>query len=515
MSDRTPGTVLGDGPLRLADLVDVARHRRRVALSPEARSRVASGRAVIERVLESGAAVYGVTTGFGSQSHVPVSPDVRSTMQRRILRSHAAGAGAPFPDEVVRTVLLLRANMLSKGHSGVRPIVVDHLLSLLNNDMCPVVPEQGSVGASGDLAPLAHLSLALIGEGEIRTSDGVRPAKDALAAARMEPLVLEAKEASSLTNGTEVTLALAALGVADTDLLLNAAEVAAAMSFTAMRGHLQAYDERLHRLRPHPGQLATAERLRMLVEPTRGTPEARRPIHDIYTLRCVPQVLGPVWEALGHVRKTVEIEMDSVTDNPVCFADDGAVLSGGNFHGHPLALACDYLRLSVASIGTFAERRIASLLDSRSSGLPELLSPDPGANSGFLLTQYVAASLANENKTLAHPASVDSITTAGGAEDYNSMSATSARHLRMVIANTYRIVAMELMCAAQGIDLAKHDSPRAVAAAHSVIRTEVPFLASDDAVVSDLVASVERLVRDGALRRAVGLPSTNSGYPQA
>lgn len=497
---------IGLVPLGLADVLSVARSGRRVTLSADAVARIASGRELIERLIDAGEVVYGVTTGFGARSGETIADSDRLAMQPRILRSHAVGSGAPLPDDVVRATLVLRANMLAHGNSSVRPDVVERLLDFLNHDIVPIVPEQGSVGASGDLAPLAHLSLPLIGEGRVRTPAGERTAAEALSEAGLEPITLEPKEASSLTNGTEVTLALAVLAVADASLLLDAAEIAAAMCFTAMDGHVAAYGEAVHQLRPHPGQIETARRMRELLATDVGAPPVagRRPVHDIYSLRCVPQVLGPVREALAHVRATVEVEMDSVTDNPVCLPETGEVVSAGNFHGHPLALACDYLKTALASVGTFSERRIAAILDSRISGLPDLLSPAPESNNGLLMLQYAAASIASENKTLAHPASIDSISTAGGAEDYNSMSATAARHLRRVLDNTFRIVAMEVMCATQALDL-RSDDPMStgVSAAYGVVRETIPFLSSDEAVLYELIESVDRLVRSGLFQQTV------------
>lgn len=496
---------VGGPAVTIESVVRVARTTPPVRVSASAKRKMRAGRSVVEGAITAGVPIYGVTTGFGALSATLVSPEEQRAIQPRILRSHATGTGRPLDDEVIRAVIFLRANMLARGFSGVRPVVVENLLALLNAGLTPIVPEQGSVGASGDLAPLAHLSLPLIGEGEVRTARGVRPADGALRSAGIEPLVLEAKEASSLTNGTELSLGLATLAVHDAGLLIEAAEIAAAMSFAAMRGHHLAFDERIQAVRPHPGQRITAQRMRALLRPPAGeiAHEARRPVHDIYSLRCVPQVLGPVRGALTHVRTIVEIELNSVTDNPVCFAETGEVISGGNFHGHPIAVASDYLKAAVSSVGTFSERRTAGLLDSRTSGLPDLLTPRPAQNSGFMLVQYAAASLASENKTLSHPSSVDSIVTAGGAEDFNSMSATAARHLRDVVANTTRIVAMEMLCAAQALDMAGGTNATGVAAAQAVIRNEVPFVREDDHIMSHLVAAVESLIKDGRVQRVV------------
>lgn len=495
---------IGDGVLRLEDVERVSRGRQRVALTDNARTRMETSRALIERMIRSGDAIYGVTTGFGSRSDTRISPEELTAIQARTLRSHAAGAGEPLPEDVVRAAMFLRANMLAQGYSGVRPLLAEQLLALLNLDLTPLVPAKGSVGASGDLAPLAHLSLPLIGEGLLRLDGHVLPATDALDSVGLEPIELSAKEASSLVNGTEISLALAALAVADALRLQEAAEIAAAMTFQAIGGHSTAYREDLQSLRPHPGQVRTAARLRSLLQTEGGhlPSPGRRPIHDIYTLRCVPQVLGAVRTALEQALDVIEVELNSVTDNPVCIVESGEVLSGGNFHGHPLAVTCDSLKIAVASMGVFSERRIASLLDPRSSGLPELPTPSAEGNSGFLLSQYVAASLASENKVLAHPASVDSITTSAGAENYSSMSATAARHLRLVVSNTFRIIAIELACAAQALDLTagEADWGLGVRAAHRAIREEVPFLRSDSVVLGDLLGRVEELIRGGIVQ---------------
>ncbi len=502
---REPVVEVGARPLTVDDVVAVARGGARARLTDAAREAIERGREVVVRALEEGRPVYGVTTGFGALSDVPIPAEDRERLQRNLLRSHASGTGAPLPDDVVRAALLLRARALAQGYSGVRPIVVERLLDLLNAGIHPVVPAQGSVGASGDLAPLAHLSLPLIGEGQVRVDGRVQDGREALRAAGIEPLVLEAKEALALINGTQIMASLAALAVADSQRLIAAAEIAVALSFEALEGHPEAYAPELQGLRPHPGQIAVADRLRALLA-TDGPAKrlARRPIQDAYTLRCAPQVLGPIRSAIDHARATIEVEVNAVTDNPLCFPDTGEIVSGGNFHGHPVALVCDYLKTAIASLGTYAERRIASLVDSRSSGLPAFLTPAPGLNSGYMIAQYVAASLASESKVLAHPASVDSIPTSADIEDFNSMGTTAARHLAQVVANTTRIVAIELLCAAQALDLAgRRPLAPATAAAYDAIRQQVPFLTSDDRSIHDLIERAAALIAEGALEDAV------------
>lgn len=504
-NDSDHHVTLSGSPLRIADVVAVARAGRTVALADDTRAAMERSRAAVHEAIAEGRPVYGVSTGFGALADVAISPEDRAALQVNLLRSHAAGVGPPLPDDVVRAALLLRAQALARGYSGVRPIVVERLIDLLNARIHPVVPEQGSVGASGDLAPLAHLALPLIGEGQVRWRDEVLPAENALAEAGITPITLEAKEALALINGTQIITALLALAVADSERLLRAAEIAAAMSFEALGGDPAALAAQVHQIRPHAGQVATAARMRNLLERDGTLPRPRRgAVQDAYTLRCIPQVIGPVRDALEHVRQAVEIEINAVTDNPLCFPDDTGVVSGGNFHGHPVALPADYLKVAVASLGTFTERRIASLVDPRSSRLPAFLVPEPGINSGFMIAQYVAASLASENKTLAHPASVDSIPTSADIEDFNSMGTTAARHLARVVANTETIVAIEVLCAAQALDLSERE-PWGIGtqAAYRAVRAQIPFLERDGPPLHQLIETARDLIRSGTLQQAV------------
>ena len=496
---------VGGKPLDVDTVAEVARGGRTARLAGGAEAQIERGRAVVERALADERMVYGVSTGLGALSDTRLSGEERVTLQANLLRSHAAGTGEPLPDDAVRAALLLRAHALAQGYSGVRPLVVRRLLELLAADIVPIVPSQGSVGASGDLAPLAHLALPLIGGGRVRVHGVERRSVDALAAAGLAPIALEAKEALALINGTQITCALATLAIVDAAGLLDVAEVAAAMSFEALGGHASALAASIQRLRPHPGQLAVAARLRALLSRDGSLPAGgRRAVQDRYTLRCIPQVLGPIREAINHVRRTVEVEINSVTDNPLCFPDSDEILSGGNFHGHPLALACDYLTAAIASLGSFTERRIYTLVDPDTSGLPAFLTPLPGTNSGFMLAQYVAASLAAENKVLAHPASVDSIPTSAGIEDYNSMSTTAARHLSRVVANSTRIVAIELLCAGQALDLRGNPtSGTGTSAAHDVLRQRVPFLERDDREMHELISASESVIRSGEIQAAI------------
>jgi len=474
-----PETVVLDGHgLSLGDLVAVARGRAPVALAPGAVSRIEAARQVVDRAVASGAVIYGVTTGFGRFADVVLPPEDARTLQRNLVLSHATGVGPPFGVDAVRGMLLLRANALAQGHSGVRTVVVRTLLEMLNRGVHPVVPQQGSLGASGDLAPLAHLCLVMIGEGWAHGTGAPSPAADpgatapagavpgrqALAAAGIEPLTLEAKEGLGLINGTQAMTATLGLALADAFLVLEAATVAAALSLEALRGVTDAFDPRLARVRPHPGQALVASKVRDLTRGSRYlTGGGQLRVQDAYCLRCVPQVHGASADALAWAARVVETEMNSATDNPLVFPAEGgpnaagpggAIVSGGNFHGEPVAFAGDLAGIAVAELASISERRTARLVDpALSNGLPAFLIQRGGLNSGFMLVQYTAAALVSENKILASPASVDSIPSSAGQEDHVSMGTIAARKARDIVTNTARAVAAELLTAAQAIDL--------------------------------------------------------------
>ncbi len=528
-----PGGAPGEVALTGADLTvavveAVARGGARATLDVHARARVAEARAVVERLVAEGAVVYGITTGFGDLATTFIPPADARRLQENLLASHAVGVGPALPRDVVRAMLLLRANTLALGHSGCRPEVVDRLLDFLALGIHPVVPAQGSVGASGDLAPLAHLALPLIGRGEVELRGHLMPALLALREEGLEPLVLEAKEGLALLNGTQLMSAIGALLLADADRLVRTASVAAAQSVEALLGTDVAYAAAYQLARPHPGQVAVAGELRHLLRDSGLMAHHHGSTHkvqDPYSLRCVPQVHGAVRDALDHLRRVLDIEMNAATDNPLVFAEGGVagpevaatggglVISGGNFHGEPIALALDFAKLALAELGAIAERRIALLLDHRlNGGLPPFLAPASGLNSGMMLLQYTAAALASEDKVLAHPASADSIPTSANQEDHVSMGATAARHARAVLENVERIVALELLVGAQALDLrrdavaaalgvdpAAAPAPGAgVAAAHARIREHVARLDADREMGPD-IAAVARLVRGGAL----------------
>ena len=462
---------------------------------------MSASRAVIERVVAAGETVYGVTTGFGDLADVRIEPGQTAELQRNLVRSHAAGVGDPLPAEVVRAMLLLRANGLAIGLSGVRPELVDLLFGMLNSGVHPVVPSRGSVGASGDLAPLAHVALVLIGEGEVADASGRTPGGKALRSAGLEPIELQAKEGLALLNGTQLMAGLAVLALHDARRLALEADVIGAMSLEAMLGTAAAFDEAVIDARPHPGQVAAAAHLRQILadsqigESHRSSPHR---VQDAYSLRCMPQVHGAVRDALDQLERVLLIEMNAVTDNPLVFLD-GQVRSGGNFHGEPLALVIDYAKIAVSELASISERRTARLTDAHLSGLPPFLSEAPGLQSGLMIAQYSAAALVNELQTLAHPSSVDTIPTSANQEDHVSMGATAALHLREVVDRAETVLAIEALCAAQGLDFRAPLRPGAgVATAHRRVRATVPHLDADRPPAPDIVA-VRELLREGSL----------------
>src|SRR6266516_318188 len=489
--------VLSGGRLRIDEVVGVARGGLRVELADAGRKRMTAAREVVERVVAEGKRAYGVSTGFGLLANTPIAPSDLSELQRRIVLSHATGSGDPLETEVVRAMQLLRARTLVQGYSGVRPVVVEALLALLDAGVTPVIPEHGSVGASGDLAQLAHLALPLIGEGEVQVDGQRLPAVEGLRRAGLQPLELSYKEGLSLVNGTEGMLALACLAVADAEALATAADVACAMSIEGLLGTDRPFQRRLHELRPHPGQLASADNLRELLA---GSPilashrHSDHAIQDAYSLRCAPQIHGACRDVIAFARQVVDRELGSVTDNPVVFADSGEVVSVGNFHGEPLAFVLDFLAIALTELADVSERRVDRLLDpALNHDLPAFLTEDPG----LMLTQYTAAALVSDCKILSHPASVDSIPTSGNQEDHVSMGWTAGLKLRRVLANLRRTLGIEALCAAQAIDLRAPLQPgAAVAGALARLRRDVPRLGADRYLAPD-IAAVERLVADG------------------
>jgi len=492
---------LDGASLTIADVVAVAREGAAVSLAASARVAMWQTREIVDAIVERGAPVYGVNTGFGKLAEITIPRDQLNALQRNLVRSHAAGVGPPLPDEIVRAMMLLRANVLAKGHSGARAEIVDALVAFLAHGIMPVIPEQGSVGASGDLAPLSHLALALIGEGRVRVAGVEMDAAAALQRFGITPVSLAAKEGIALVNGTQAHTAIAALAAHDAAVLWNTANAAGAMSLEALLGTPDPFDARIQEARGQPGQIAVAARLRALLagsEIRESHRENDPRVQDAYALRCMPQVHGPVLDAIEFATGIVTRELNAATDNPLVFAD-GAILSGGNFHGQAVALACDVLAIALTNLGVMAERRIDRLVNpDLNQGLPPFLAAHPGVESGLMMVQVTAAALASECKLLAHPASVDSIPTDGGKEDVVPMAMGAAHKLRRIVANVTHILAAELLCAAAGLDCRRPLKPgRGVAGAQRRIRAVVPEHTGDRALSDDL-ATLADLIRSGA-----------------
>ncbi len=504
--------VLLGRPISLADLEEVARAHRPVALCPEARQRVEASRRAIDAIAEAGdqaPAVYGVNTGFGALAETRIHERDVVALQKNLVRSHACGVGPELGEAEVRAMMLLRAQVIAQGFSGVRALVVDALVAMLLAGVHPRIPAQGSVGASGDLAPLAHLALALIGEGEANYRGERLPAGVALARAGLSPIELGAKEGLSLINGTQYMTALGALYLVDLARLATAADVAGAISLEALKGSKRPFDPRLMQVRPHPGQEQCAGNLRALLadsEIMESHADCAK-VQDPYSLRCMPQVHGATRDALAWARQVVEREVNSVTDNPTVFLDEAGgeaeLISGGNFHGQPVALALDLAAIAAAELGNISERRVEQLVNpALSSGLTPFLAKDSGLHSGFMIAQVASASLVSENKVLCHPASVDSIPSSAGREDHVSMGSISARKLGQVIANVRSSLAIEILTASAGIDQRRPLGPsRGVAAAHGAVRSVVPALEDDRPLYLDIEA-VSGLLLSGAIVRA-------------
>lgn len=494
-------TINGQG-LTIAEVIAVARHYATVALSDESIQRIRSARALIDKIAHEGQKVYGVTTGFGHLSKVRIAQDQLVDLQHNLLRSHAAGVGEPLSEEVTRAMMLLLAASLARGHSGVRPKIVQTLLTLLNARIYPLIPSRGSVGASGDLAPLSHLGLILIGEGQAMHKSQHYKGAQALRLVGLAPLRLQAKEGLALINGTHLMEAIAILVLADAEVTLHTAEVACAMSLEGLMGSHVPLDARIHQRRGQSGQEISAAHLRRLVRNSEinASHQNCARVQDPYTLRCAPQVFGAIRDAISYCRTTFERELNAVTDNPLIFPEDSAILSGGNFHGQPLALALDMLAIAMAQLASFSERRTYSLLgphDWEPEGAPLFLTPNPGLSSGFMIAQYVAAALVNEIKILAQPASIDSIPTSAGMEDFVSMGATSAHKLLRVLEQTQQVVAIELMCAAQLLDFRLPLQPGiGVQRAQALVRSYVAKLEEDRTLAPD-IDKLTQAVREG------------------
>ena len=494
--------------LTLEAVREVATQRRAVLLSPDAREAVDRARAVVDEIVASNKVAYAITTGVGKLSDVRIAGDQIRELQLNLVRSHAVGVGEPLSVPETRAMMLLRANSLAKGHSGVRGVIIDTLCGMLNRGVTPVVPSQGSVGASGDLAPLAHLALSLIGEGECCDDRESRvPSSEALKRAQIKPIVLEAKETISLINGTQAMLAVGTLALLAAETLVDSADVIGGLSCDALKGTDAAFDERIHKARPHNGQLKTAANLRHMLEGSqiRESHRACGRVQDAYSLRCIPQVHGAVRDTLSHCREVFEIEANSAVDNPLVFITDptnaqGDVISGGNFHGEPLAFALDFLAIALSALAGISERRIERLVNpALSEGLPPFLAPGAGLNSGFMMPQVTAAALVSENKVLAHPASVDSITTSGNKEDYVSMGMTAASKLKRVVENARNVLAIEAMAVAQALDfMAPLKTSKRGQTAHAAIRSVCTTMDKDRVMYKDF-ARIADMIASGKL----------------
>lgn len=499
---------LGDDPLTLEALADVARGNRKVEIGQTARDAMARSRAVVDAVVAGGdaaPAVYGVNTGFGALAEVRISAAQVTQLQQNLVRSHSSGVGSPLPRDAVRAMMLLRASVLATGRSGARVVCCERLCDLLNAGVHPQIPARGSVGASGDLAPLAHLALGMMGEGLAEYRGEVLPAADALRRAEVAPLILEAKEGLTLLNGTQHMTAVGGLAIHDAELTCRIADIAGALSLEALKGTVRAFDHRVVAARPHPGQIEVARFLRALLDGSEIAESHKDcgKVQDPYSLRCMPQVHGASRDVLAFARTVLEREAASSTDNPLVFVDTDEMISGGNFHGQPVALALDAAAMAVAELANISERRVEQLVNPHlSSGLPPFLAPDSGLNSGFMIAQVAAAALVSENKVLAHPASVDSIPSSAGREDHVSMGATAALKLATIHDHVRTVLAIELLCAAQGLDLRRPlTSTKPLEAVHAAIRAKVPAMNVDRPLAPD-IAAVRALIDDGTLLRA-------------
>ncbi|TVY01021.1 histidine ammonia-lyase [Paenibacillus cremeus] len=501
-------TVVVDGEtLSLEAVSRVALQGATVEVSEAALQRVIACRQLVDDLVSAGEVVYGVTTGFGKFSDVRIPPEEAAQLQVNLLRSHACAVGEPLPVPEVRAVMLLRANTLAKGRSGIHPETLQRLVALLNLGIHPVVPQQGSLGASGDLAPLAHLALILIGEGEAWYRGRRMPADQALARAGLAPLVLRAKEGLALINGTQIMSAIGALTLVKAKRLMKAADMIAALSFQCLRGVTDAFADEVHAARPFPEQVGVAANLRRLVDGSRlTTRQGEMRVQDAYSLRCLPQVHGAARQVTGYAEEKLRIEMNAATDNPLLFVESGRVISGGNFHGQPLAFAMDFVKIALSALASMSERRTERLVNPALSGMPAFLSHRPGLGSGLMIPQYVAASLVSENKVLAHPSSVDSIPTSANQEDHVSMGTTAARHALQVVENTAKVLAIELICAAEAVGFSvtgKEGLSPATRVLFEALRAQVPSVSEDRSLSRDITETSDRLIGDDSWLEAV------------
>lgn len=492
--------------LTLEEVINVARYKAEVEISEEAIEKVKESRKIIDEIVESERVVYGVNTGFGSLMSVSISKEDSAQLQENLIRSHASGYGNPLSEEEVRAVMLIRINSLVKGFSGIRLETVQTILDMLNKGVVPHIPEKGSVGASGDLAPLSHMVLPMLGLGRAYFKGELMSGKEAMEKAGVKTITLAAKEGLALNNGTTVLTAVGAIATYDAIQLLKLADIAGALSLEAHRGIIDAFYEKLHAIRPHKGCLATAKNIRSLTEgSTYMTHTAELRVQDAYTLRCMPQSHGANKDTIAYVKEKVEIEINSATDNPIVYPE-GDIISGGNFHGEPMAQPFDFLGIGAAEIANISERRIERLVNSQLSNFPSMLVKHPGLNSGFMITQYAAAALVSENKVLAHPASVDSITSCENQEDFVSMGTIAARKARDIVSNSLRVVATEIMAACQAIDFRENEFKlgKGTQVAYDEVRKHIKFIENDnDTEMYNELETATALLKDGTLLKEV------------
>jgi histidine ammonia-lyase len=492
---------LDGNSLTLAEVIKVARNYEEVRLSEQGREQIIASRQIVDKIMEEEKTVYGISTGFGDFSSIFISKDERTILQRNLILSHATGVGEHLSEDVVRSAMMLRANSLAKGYSGIRLATVEMLLHMLNKRIYPAIPAKGSVGASGDLAPLSHMVLVMLGEGQAYVDGQLLEGREALKTCGLEPIVLSGKEGLALINGTQIMTAVGSIVWHDAVNLMKSADIAAALSAEALKGTRAAFDSRISQVRAHIGQVATAENMLRLTEHSAiiASHIDCKKVQDAYSLRCVPQVHGASKDALRRAEETLTIEINAATDNPLIMPDTGEAISGGNFHGQPIALVMDYLKLAIAELGNISERRTNRLLDVHLSELPPFLTAYPGVDSGLMITQYVAAALVSENKVLVHPASADSIPTSANQEDHVSMGTIAARQAREILDNVCNVLAIEMLAAAQGIDFLLPLTPGdGTARAHQTIRSVVTHLEEDRIPAPD-IKSLHDLIADGRL----------------
>lgn len=494
--------ILLDGDsLKLEDVIKVARNYEEVGLSDEGQAKIIASRKIVDQILAEERPVYGISTGFGDFSTISISKDEREKLQRNLILSHATGVGAHLSEDVVRSAMMLRANSLAKGYSGIRLSTVEMLLHMLNKKITPAIPSKGSVGASGDLAPLSHMVLVMMGEGDAYLNGQLVTGAEALKQCGLEPIVLNAKEGLALINGTQIMTAVGTIVWHDAVNMMKAADIAAALSVEALRGTRSAFDPRVSLVRAHLGQIATGQNMLTLTDHSAiiNSHTHCKKVQDAYSLRCVPQVHGASKDALRRAEETLTIEINAATDNPLIMPDTGEAISGGNFHGQPIALVMDYLKLAIAELGNISERRTNRLLDAHLSELPAFLTAFPGVDSGLMITQYVAAALVSENKVLVHPASADSIPTSANQEDHVSMGTIAARQAREILDNVCNVLAIEMLAAAQGIDFLAPLTPGVgTAKAHQTIRSVVSHL-DEDRIPAPDINSIHALITSGKL----------------